>query len=82
MVSAQGAMAGSGDMAYGNAIGSIICNTSLIAALTIAIKPSKVARKPMIIPVVFFFVAAAFYSVVAYTMGYFKWRQRNRSYST
>lgn len=71
MVSAQGAMAGSGGMAYGNAIGSIICNTSLIAAMTIAIKPGKTERKAMIIPVCFFFVVAAFYSVVAYTLGYF-----------
>jgi len=71
MVSAQGAMNGSGGMAYGNAIGSIICNTSLIAAITIAIKPGKADRKTMIIPVVFFFSAAAFYSVIAYTTGYF-----------
>lgn len=71
MVSAQGAMSGSGDMAYGNAIGSIICNTSLIAALNIAIKPGKVSRKPMILPVAFFFTVAAFYTIVAYTMGYF-----------
>ena len=71
MVSAQGAAAGSGAMAYGNAIGSIICNTSLIAALTIAIKPSKVDRKPMIVPVIFFFVAAVFYSVIAYATGKF-----------
>ena len=71
MVSAQGAMAGSGGMAYGNAIGSIICNTSLIAAITIAIKPGKAERRSMIIPVVFFFAAAAFYSVIAYTTGYF-----------
>lgn len=71
MVSAQGAMAGSGAMAYGNAIGSIICNTSLIAALTIAIKPGKSERKSMIIPVSFFFAEAAFYSVVAYTFGSF-----------
>lgn len=71
MVSAQGAMAGSGDMAYGNAIGSIICNTSLIAAITIAIKPGKAERKSMIIPVTFFFAAAAFYSIMAYTTGYF-----------
>ena len=67
MVSAQGAMAGSGDMAYGNAIGSIICNTSLIAAITIAIKPGKVERKSMILPVSFFFGAAIFYTIIAYT---------------
>lgn len=71
MVSAQGAMAGSGAMAYGNAIGSIICNTSLIAALTVAIKPGKADRKSMIIPVCFFFGVAAFYSTIAYTTGDF-----------
>ena len=71
MVSAQGAMAGSGGMAYGNAIGSIICNTALIAAITISIKPGKAERKSMIIPITFFFVAAAFYSIIAYTTGYF-----------
>ena len=71
MVSAQGAAAGSGAMAYGNAIGSIICNTALIAAITISIKPGKVERKSMILPVSFFFGAAAFYSVIAYVTGTF-----------
>ena len=71
MVSAQGALAGSGDMAYGNAIGSIICNTSLIAAITVAIKPGKVDRKSLIVPVCFFFGAAVFYSAVAYVTGRF-----------
>ena len=42
MVSATSAYSGHGEMAYGNAIGSIICNTSLIAAVTVAIRPSKV----------------------------------------
>ena len=67
MVSAQGAMAGSGGMAYGNAIGSIICNTALIAAVTITVKPSRVDRKALVLPVSFFFAAAIFYSVIAYT---------------
>ena len=71
MVSAQGAIAGSGSMAYGNAVGSIICNTALIAALTIAIKPGKAERKSMIVPVCFFFGAAAFYMTVAYATGCF-----------
>ena len=71
MVSAQGAMGGNGGMAYGNAIGSIICNTALIAAVTITIKPSKVERKSMILPVCFFFGAAAFYVLVAYLTGEF-----------
>ena len=72
MVSTQGAIAGSGAMAYGNAIGSIICNTALIAALTIAIKPANVDRKTLIIPVCFFFGAAIFYSCIAYFLGEFK----------
>ncbi len=71
MVSATSAMGGHGEIAYGNAIGSIICNTSLIAAITIAIRPSKVDRKPLIMPVMFFFASAILYSVVAYTTGYF-----------
>lgn len=71
MVSAQGAMLGSGAMAYGNAIGSIICNTSLIAALTIAIKPAKTERKALILPITFFFVSAVFYVFVAYFFGEF-----------
>ncbi len=66
MVSATGAMQGQGAMAYGNAIGSIICNTSLIAALTIAIKPSGVEKKTLRFPVIFFFCAAIFYAFVAY----------------
>ena len=71
MVSAQGAMAGSGGMAYGNAIGSIICNTALIAAITVAIKPGKIERKTLILPVGFFFAAAIFYTCVAYLLGEF-----------
>lgn len=71
MVSAQGAMAGSGGMAYGNAIGSIICNTALIAAITITLKPGKTERKALVLPVTFFFIAAAFYVFVAYFFGRF-----------
>lgn len=71
MTSAMGAAAGSGAVAYGNAIGSIICNTSLIAALTIAIKPAKADRKSLIFPVCFFFATMAFYSFNAYFFGKF-----------
>lgn len=70
MVSATGAMQGSGAMAYGNAIGSIICNTSLIAALTIAIRPSGADKKSLRFPVAFFFGAAIFYAAVAYLSSY------------
>ena len=71
MVSAGGALAGSGSLAYGNAIGSIICNTSLIAAVTIAVAPSAVERKTLRVPVIFFGIAAAFYVAVSYITGYF-----------
>ncbi len=71
MVSAGAAVKGVGDIAYGNAIGSIICNTALIAAITIAIKPGPAARKSMTVPVAFFFGAAAIYCTVSYVSGTF-----------
>jgi cation:H+ antiporter len=71
MVSAGAAAQGTGSIAYGNAIGSIICNTSLIAALTIAIKPGPAARKSLKIPVAFFFTSAILYCAVSYFTGYF-----------
>lgn len=67
MVSATSALSGHGEIAYGNAIGSIICNTALIAAVTIAIAPSAVNRKTLKTPVIFFFIAAAYYCFVTYT---------------
>lgn len=71
MVSAGAALQNSGSIAYGNAIGSIICNTALIAAITIAIKPGNAARKSLGLPVSFFFVSAAIYCVCAYYFGEF-----------
>ena len=71
MVSTTSALTGHGEIAYGNAIGSVICNAALIAAITIAVKPGKVDPKSLRTPVLFFFVAAAFYAGVAYTTGYF-----------
>ncbi len=71
MVSAGAAFQGSGSIAYGNALGSIICNTALISAITIALKPGKVARKSMISPVIFFFVSALIYCAAAYVFGTF-----------
>ncbi len=71
MVSATAAVNGNGAIAYGNAIGSIICNTALIAALTVAIRPAPVDRKAIGMPVLFFFVSAAIYVVAAYCFGSF-----------
>ena len=72
MVSATAAVNQNGAIAYGNAIGSIICNTSLIAALTIAIRPAPVNRKAIVMPVIFFFISAAIYVVAAYVFGTFE----------
>ena len=71
MVSATSALGGHGEIAYGNAIGSIICNTSLIAALTVAVRPGKVEPKSLLAPVLFFLAAASFYAFVAYSTGHF-----------
>lgn len=71
MVSATSALSGHGEIAYGNAIGSIICNTALIAAITISVRPSGVDRKTLVMPVAFFFLSAAVYVFNAYAVGYF-----------
>ena len=38
---------GHGEIDYGNAIGSVICNAALIAAITIAVRPGKVDPKSL-----------------------------------
>lgn len=71
MVSVTAAVNNNGAIAYGNAIGSIICNTALIAALTIAIRPAPVDKKAIATPILFFFVSAAIYMIAAYIFGRF-----------
>ena len=71
MVSTTGALQGSGAMAYGNAIGSIICNTALIAAISIVCNPGPVNVKSMKTPAIFFFLASALYCLAAYGLGTF-----------
>ena len=71
MVSTISAISGHGEIAYGNAIGSVICNAALIAAVTIAVRPGKVDPKALKVPVIFFFLAAAIYCVAAYLIGSF-----------
>ncbi len=71
MVSSQAALLHNSGISYGNAIGSVICNTSLIAALTVAIKPSPVERDTLRFPTAAFFIAAAFYAINAYLLGTF-----------
>lgn len=71
MVSATSAVQGQSEMSYGNAIGSIICNTALIAAISVVARPSAVNRKNLRLPVVFFFSAAVFYALISYLTGTF-----------
>ena len=72
MVSSMAAAVGQSQTAYGNAIGSIICNTSLIAAITMAFSPSSsVDTKSLKTPAAFFVVAALLYIVISYTTGVF-----------
>ncbi|MBE6908008.1 MAG: calcium/sodium antiporter [Ruminococcaceae bacterium] len=71
MVSTTSALSGHGEIAYGNAVGSVICNTALIAALTVAVRPGGVDKSALKTPVCFFFAAAALFAGVAYTTGYF-----------
>ena len=67
--SATSALEGHGSLAYGNAIGSIICNTALVAALTILFRPSMVDRSSLILPTIFFFSASLIYTVSALVSG-------------
>ncbi len=71
MVSTISAVGGHGEIAYGNAIGSVICNSALIAAITLAVRPGKADPKSLKLPVLFFFLAAAIYCVAAYLLGEF-----------
>ena len=71
MVSVTAAFEGHSATAYGNAIGSIICNTALISAVTMTVRPSDVDKKTLRLPLAFFFAAAAAYAAVACTAGYF-----------
>ncbi|MCD8300523.1 MAG: calcium/sodium antiporter [Clostridiales bacterium] len=71
MVSATSAVSGHSQIAYGNAIGSVICNTALICALSATIRPTKVNKNTLKLPIAFFFIAAVFYAVIAYTTGRF-----------
>ena len=71
LVSTEAAAMGHGELAYGNAIGSIICNTAFISALSVTIKPTSFEKKSLLIPSLFFFAAAVFYAANSYIFGYF-----------
>ena len=72
MVSSQAALENNAGISYGNAVGSVICNTSLIAAITLAVRPGRVNAKALRLPAVFFFAAAVSYALIAWTAGGFR----------
>lgn len=72
MVSCQAALQGNSGISYGNAIGSIICNVSLIAAITITVKPGPVNTRSLRIPAGFFTVSAVIYLAIALSTGRFE----------
>ena len=75
MVSSQATLQGNAGISYGNAIGSIICNVSLIAAITLAVSPGPVNTKTLRIPAGFFTLAAVIYLAIALTAGRFtRWQ--------
>lgn len=65
IVSSMGAFKGLGSVAYGNSMGSIICNTSLVAALGIAFMCGPIDKKSLKSPIVFFFFTFVVYSFIA-----------------
>ena len=67
MVSTQAAIQGNAGISYGNAIGSVICNTCLIAGLSVTVSPGAVGKRDISLPVAAFFIAAALYAGFAYT---------------
>lgn len=71
MVTLQAAVRGHGELGYGNAVGSILCNTALIAGLSATIRPGAAERESVRLPVVFFFLAAGVWCLSAYGFGGF-----------
>lgn len=70
LTSTTAAFAGEGDMAIGNAFGSIVCNTALIAAVTQMCKPSQgVERSSISWRSILFFTAYVIVSTVGLVTG-------------
>lgn len=69
VVSATASVKGHSEMAAGNAIGSVICNTALIAGLVQAIRPSKLQPEVFEKNAMWFFLAAIVYCVMVWLSG-------------
>ena len=66
MVSAVGAIKGHGGISFGNALGSIICNTALIGAISIIFSPSKSDNNTFKRTTLFFTFSFLLYAIFAY----------------
>lgn len=69
VVSATAALQGHSDIAYGNAIGSVICNTGLIVGLVLLLRPPAIDKTMFFRGSAFFFFAAALYIASALLFG-------------
>ena len=70
-VSITAALSGQSQLAYGNAVGSVICNTALIAGLSLAIRPLPISKFSFVNIVIAFFLAAGFCIFISYSQGGF-----------
>ncbi len=70
LVSSTAAFSGSAEISVGNALGSIICNTALIAGISQLIRPSKsVEPKSLVWRAIFFFAALAAVEIYGFVFG-------------
>ena len=66
LVSATAAIEGLSEISYGNALGSIFCNTALILAISLIVKNVEISRKSILSIAIFFYVAFFYYMIVSF----------------
>lgn len=71
LVSTTSSIIGHSDVSYGNAIGSIICNTALIAAISLTYKSVNVNPKELNLGSIFFFLSSIIILISVYFLNYF-----------
>ncbi len=68
-VSALASLGGTPAIAYGNALGSVICNTGLVAGLLLLLRPGRADRGEVAFGALFFFAAAIAFALIASRFG-------------
>ena len=71
LVSATASVKGFSDVAYGNALGSIFCNTALILSIALIAKEINVDRENIKYLSIFFYISLIYYMFISYTKGHF-----------